>query len=347
MTPPHDATPAPEPIATAAPGEIQWEIAVPLLTNPIMLGTFAKLFLITGLIMGLLLSGIMLAVDEAESIGPLLLMTLGLTAGLAVLSGLVSLVVFGNRMHMAFRLDADGAQARVIDKRAGRANKIAVVAGVLAGKPGVTGAGLLAQSGSSQSARWSAIAKARYHPGSRTVSLSNSWRTVINLFCTAENYDAVAAAVRTALAGRVGKMGPASKARRNPLPMLLLRTVLTVLACAPLFGMPFLEEKALLPAILTVCFALAAVWLVPPMAWAALAGVAWVFGLELLACLETRASLFGSGSFKAYEVLSGDDWFVIALAGAGAAYLAWISAGLLTGRLRSGLAGDRMEMEGE
>jgi hypothetical protein len=324
------------------PPTLKWETDVHLVTHPLMLATFAKLFLITGLIMGGLLSFILAVTGEARGIVPMLEMTAMLVVGLAVLSGLVSLVVFRNRMHMRFSLDAEAAQAEVIDTRAKTANKIAVVAGILTGRPGLAGAGLIAQSSSQQKAVWNAIARARYHPAWRTVSLSNGWRTVLNLFCTRENYDAVAAAVREALAARKIKARP-----KNPLPRLLLRTVLVILACVPLFGLPELEDQAIFPAILILCFALASVWLIPLLAWVVLAGIAWLAALELLAASETRTSMFGSGDFKAYEVFSGDDWALIVLAALGAAYLAWLSAGLLRGRIRSGLAGDLIELEGD
>jgi hypothetical protein len=320
---------------------LEWETDVHLVTHPLMLANFAKLFAITAFIMGALLSFILAVTGGARSIVPMLELTGAVTGGLAVLSGLVCLVIFRNRMHMRFSLDAEAAEAEVIDTRAKTANKIAVAAGVLTGRPGLAGAGMIAQSSSHQKAAWTAIAKARYSPAWRTVSLSNGWRTVLILFCTRENYDAVAASVREALAARKTKARP-----KNPLPRLLLRTALVILACVPLFGLPDLDEQAVLPAILILCFALASVWLIPLLAWVVLAGIAWMAALELLAGSEMRTSMFGSGDFRAYEVFSGDDWALIVLAALGAAYLAWLSVGLLRGRIRSGLAGDLLDLEG-
>jgi len=69
--------------------------------------------------------------------------------------------------------------------------------------------------------------------------------------------------------------------------------------------------------------------------------------LELLAGSEMRTSMFGHGNYRAYEVFSGDDWALIVFAALGAAYLVWLSAGLLRGRIQSGLAGDLLELEGD
>ncbi len=335
MKPPHAS-------AGKAPPALVWETDVRLLTHPLMLATFAKLFVITGFIVGALLSFILAVTSEAQSIVPILEMTGTLTAGLAVLSGLVCLVIFRNRMHMRFSLDAKAAEAEVIDTRAKKANTVAVVLGILARKPGLAGAGLMAQSSMNQKAAWKAVAKARFHPAWRTVSLSNGWRTVLNLFCTPENYDVVAAAVREALARRKTKARP-----KNPLPRLLLHTVLVVLACAPLFGLPDLNEQAMFPAIFVLCFAMASVWLIPVLAWVVLAGIAWMAALEVLAASEIHTSMFGNGDFRAYEVFGGDDWALIVIAALGAAYLIWLSVGLIRGRIRSGLAGDLLELEGD
>jgi hypothetical protein len=327
---------------TKTPPTLEWETDVHLVTHPLMLANFAKLFVITAFIMGALLSFILAVTGEMQSIVPMLELTGALTGGLAVLSGLICLVIFRNRMRMRFSLDAKAAEAEVIDTRAKTANKIAVVAGILTGRPGLAGAGLIAQSSSRQKAVWNAVARARYYPAWRTVSLSSGWRTVLNLFCTRENYDAVAATVREALAAR--KIKARSK---NLLPKLLLRTALVILACVPLFGLPELEDQAIFPAILILCFALASVWLIPLLSWVVLAGIAWMAALELLAGSETRTSMFGNGSFRTYEVFSGDDWALIVAAALGAAYLVWLSAGLLRGRIQSGLAGDLLELEGD
>ena len=325
-----------------APPSLTWETDVHLVTHPLMLANFAKLFAITAFIMGALLSFILAVTGEARSIVPMLELTGAVVGGLAVLSGLICLVIFRNRMRMRFSLDAKAAEADVTDTRAKTANKIAVVAGALTGRPGLAGAGLIAQSSSHQKAAWTAIAKARYSPAWRTVSLSNGWRTVLILFCTRENYDAVAVFVREALAARKIKARP-----KSPLPMLLLRTVLVALACAPLFGLPELDEQAILPAILILCFAMASVWLIPVLAWVVLAGLAWMAGLEFLAASAPRTSMFGGADFKVYEVFSGDDWALIVIAALGAAYLVWLSVGLIRGRIQSGLAGDLVELDGD
>ncbi|HWA59932.1 MAG TPA: hypothetical protein VG939_01085 [Caulobacteraceae bacterium] len=320
---------------------LAWEADAPLLTHPVMLGALVRLFGITGAIMAGLLVFLFAVQGEWRAIGPMLAMVGAVVGGLFVLSLAVSLVVFGARLRMAFRLDSDGVAASVVDRRARNANRAAAVLGILSGRPALAGAGLLAETESSQSAAWSSIARARFQPRRRTILLSNRWRTVIVLFCTPDNYEAVGQRVRAALAASARPRG------RSPLPGLILRTALVVAACAPLFGLPELGDEAVLPALLALCFGLAAVWLIPQMAWVTLGALAWLAGAEILACLQPRQSMFGGPPFRVYEVLSGDDWAILALAGVGAAVLGGLSAALLGGRLRSALAADWAEMAGE
>jgi hypothetical protein len=326
---------------------LAWETDVRLITHPLMLANFAKLFAITAFIMGALLGFIFLVSGETRGIVPMLEMVGIIIAGFAVLSFLICLVVFRNRMRMRFRLDAKSAEVEMTDTRAIKANKLAIVLGALSGKPGVAGAGLIAQSNRQQKAVWSAIARVHYHPAWRAITLSNGWRTVVTLYCTPENYDSVAAAVRTALDARPASVKRKIRDKKNPLPKLLLHTALIIVACVPLFGLPDLDETAILPAMLTLCFAMATLWLVPVMAWAVFGGLGWLAVLELFAQNETRTSMFDGTSYRAYEVMSGDDYALLVAAALGSAYLIWLCVGLMRGRVRSALAGDMAEMEGE
>ena len=326
---------------------LTWETDIRLFTHPLMLANFAKLFAITGFIMAALLSFLLAVNGETDGIVPLLEMVGIILAGFAVMCFLICLVVFRNKMHMRFRVDAKVAEVDMADTRAEKANKLAMVLGVLSGKPGLVGAGLLAQSNRQQKAVWSAIARVHYHPSWRAITLSNGWRTVVTLYCTPENYAAVAAAVEQALANRPAEVKSKAAHKKNPLPKLLMHTALIVVACVPLFGLPDLDESAMLPALLVLCFALATLWLVPVMAYAVFLGLCWLAALEALAQNEVRTSYFDGSSYRAYEVMSGDDYALLVAAGIGSAYLIWLCISLLRGRTRSALAGDMAEMAGE
>lgn len=327
--------------STSAP-VLQWETDVRLMTHPIMLGNFAKVILISGFIIAALLSLLFIVNGEADELLPILEMMSMILVGLAVLMALVSLIFFGNKMRMRFHVDGKGADVDVIDRRANAANKVAIIAGVLAGKPAVTGAGLMADSNKHQHIAWNAVAKARYHPNWGCVSLANSWRTMLVLYCTADNYSAVAAAVEGALQARPAE---AKKAKKNPLPMLLVRTLLTIVACVPLFVMPDLDEHALLPALLTLAFALSALWLIPHLGLVIFATIGWEIILEVAEQGCVRTSMFDNSTFTGWSVMSGDEQAGFVFAGAGVAYLAWQTIGLIRGKIRSGLLDDMVEAE--
>jgi hypothetical protein len=321
--------------ATTVPVLI-WATDIPIATHPVVLANFALLFAISGLLVGALLSFIFLMTGQVANIEPMWEFTALGTVGLFSFSLLVSIVIFGNRLPMRFRLGPEAAESEMTGSRAKTAQAAARALGWMAARFGLAGAGLIAETGARQRIDWSAVARAHFHPLLRTVSLSNGWRTVLILFCNAQNYDSVAAAVHTGLAARQLHV------LRNPLPELLAHTFLVLLSSMPLFAMPFVEKDGVFPALLVLCFSLGAVWLIPRLSWIAMAGLGWTAVLELIACFKARDSLFG-GSYRVYQVLDSGDLITIGLAVVGAGYLVWLFAGLLSGRIRSGLSADLLE----
>ncbi len=332
--------PGPVRVAATADSEpaaaLSWETDIPIATHPVMLANFALLFAIAGLIVGALLSFILAMVGHVPDIEPMWEFTALLTLALFFLALLVAAILFGNHLSMRFTLDAAAAGSEITDTRTETARRAAKALSWMAGRFGLAGAGLIAETSARQRIGWSAVAEAHFHPLLRTISLSNGWRTVLILFCSEQNYDAVAAAVHTGLAAReFHRFG-------NPLPQLLLRTFLVLLCSMPLFAMPYVEKEGVFPALLVLCFGLAAVWLDRRLAWVAVVGLTWMITLALIANFKIRDSLFG-GTYRAYQVLDGGDLITIALAVAGAGYLAWLFSALLRGDIRSGLAGDLLE----
>jgi hypothetical protein len=72
--------------------------------------------------------------------------------------------------------------------------------------------------------------------------------------------------------------------------------------------------------------------------WVVLAGLLIQAVLLLARQFEVRQSFFRRGeTYRAYEVLGGDDLSLLAVAGIGAAVLAWISIRALRGRFLAAL----------
>lgn len=309
---------------------LTWERRVSLLGQPILLRAYAIALLCTALVMGGLMAFILAASGEAAGIPALLGLLGAVLLGLALVFLLVALLVFGNRMTQRFTLDARGVRSEVVDRRATGAARLLVVLGLLTGRPGAVGGGLIAAGDRGRGLDWSEVGRVRYDPRRHVVALGNSWRTVVILFCAPENYAAVAQAVASATLGRLER-------RRHPLPRLLLHTALVALALLPVFTLPYpFEQDPLLP-ILLLCFALATVWLIPLLAWVVVAGCLWQVATLLLTAFDLRESQFGGGPYRQWEVLDGTDWAALGLVALGLGYLLWLSRAALTGRFTSGL----------
>jgi hypothetical protein len=323
-----------EPVPT-----LSWETDIPVATHPVMLANFGLLFALTGGLVGALLAFILFVTGRVLKIEPMLEWTASATAAAFLLALLVATVTFGNRLPMRFKLDAASAEAEVTNKPVWLATRAAAAFSWMADRFGLAGAGLIAETSARQHIVWDNVATAHFHPLWRTVSLSNGWRIVLILFCTPQNYDAVTAAVHTGLAARHPHTFD------NPLPGVLLRTFLVLLSSMPLFAMPYVEKDGVFPALLILGFGLGAVWLMPRLGWVVLAGLGWSFALELIGCTKLRSSLFG-GTYRAYQVLNMGDAITLLMILGGMICLAVLSILLITGRVRSGLAADRLERGG-
>jgi hypothetical protein len=321
---------------------MRWEIDVPLVTHPLMLAGYVKIFGLTGILMGIFLSFLMAVTGSLDAIPMVWMMSGGISAGLFVVGLLASALIYGNRMRMRFKLDADQAGAEIIDRRSKTVSIAAIVLGVLARKPGAVGAGLIGATDTERTAAWRGIVSAKFYPRHHAISLRNSWRTVIILFCSPANYERAAAFVRQAMTRNPTREG----ARTNPLPKLFLHTGLIFAAMLPFFLLDSPLKVELFAVIFTLCFALASLWLIPHLCFATFLGLGVMAAQIAASSMEQRRSMFSPGNlYRAYEVMSGDDWAQLALGGAGAAYLIWLSLGLLRGRINSGLAGDMAALE--
>jgi hypothetical protein len=303
-----------------------------------------RAFGVAGLIMGSLLTLIFVVQGETDAIGPIWLLTLACCGGLLVLSLLVMLLVFRDRMRFRFSVSDDRILVETIDATARPANRLAVLAGVLAGKPGAAGTGLIATSQESQSASFDGAFRAEYRPRSRAIVLRNRWRMLLVVYCTAENYDRVAARIAAGIEahGTAGRL-PA----RSPIPRFLAYTALVVIACIPAFLTVEAFDVPLLIPLITVCFALAMLWLVGLFGWVVLGCIAFEIGAVVVNALSLNESFLRPGeTYARWTVYSGDDWALLALTAAGLAVLAWLSVRALRGRLRSTLDSDYADMGG-
>ncbi len=293
-----------------------WDFKVPLLTNSFIVYQTTLLCLITGVVMCGLLGFVLLMQGESSAIPQLFMLITAIIAGLWVSLLLIMLLIFGNRMPMRFAVERTGVSAEITSSIGKKANRLAILLGLFTGKPGLVGTGLIAKSQESVSYAWSDIAKVDFNPHKHQIIFSNSWRPLVAMYCLPSNYLSVHKLVTTYF-----KPKPAIP---NPLPGLLMRTVLTFLATVPLFMLDYPFKPELFLTLILICFSLATIWLIPLMGY-----------VVILSAIAMFASLFWQGI--TYRLTSPDDWVNLAIASAGLLYFIWTSWRSLKGKDPSGL----------
>lgn len=319
--------------------ELSWEVDVPLVTNPVVLRQVFIVFLLVPVISCGVLVLPLWREGSLDSLPMLLAMMFAVSGGLMIAGLLGSLVLLGNRSRMSFRLTSKGVTAETTDHRVKRIGWITMVLGLLTGKPGAAGAGMLTLSNTRQSASWNAVRKTRFNGRRHMIELSNGWRTIIVLYCTPDNHDAAVSMVRAHV--------PERRKRKHPSPVwaALGWTLAAMIAALPAFAMDYPFEVELLPLMLLLCFAAASIWLIPLLAWVTIACSAFVVSNLVWSGLEVRQSMFPDRpAFRAYESASIDDWLQVTACLAGLAFLVWMSRRLLNGKLQSVLMKDMEEM---
>lgn len=205
---------------------VEWEYRIPLLTNRFMLWDIARLTGVSVLIMYALVAIMGWFVDGYLALLPpaVLAIAAGILLGLFVIAS----ALLGNQITATFAVGPEGVAYRS-ESRKRKASRLAIALGVLGRDPGLTGAGLLAYSRETSVWPWEEIHAARYYPQSRVIVLRNSWRTMLRLHCTAENYDAVRALVEAGIASGAGQReAPAKAASRGSRPWWSLALGVTI-----------------------------------------------------------------------------------------------------------------------
>ncbi len=318
-----------------------WETDLPLFSRQ-MLTQWTLAMLATALVMALIMGTVFIAQAEWDALPPMAGMIVAVSGGLWLLGIAVMAVLFRGRYRVRYTLSKQGLRCDTIDPVAQKANRLAIGLGMVMGKGQLLGAGLIGVSRESEEVNWSGAFQARFDPLRHTVLMRNGWRTLLWVQCTPENYAEVAEKVSRHMRRR----RTASRlAKGSPLPAYLGRSLLVLLACAPLFPLAEEYHTGLFLPIFTLCFALAMVWLINLFGWVVLGGLALQIVLVILAQFEERRSFLHPGEvYPAYAVLGGDDFELFLLAGIGAAVLIWLCHGALRGRWLAALVADQSDM---
>lgn len=320
---------------------VVWETTLPLFSRT-MLTQWTTALLVTALLMSLLLGTLFAAQGDWQTLVPMAVMIASICGGLWLFGILVMALLFRGRYQVRYSLSHQGLRCETLDPIAKSSNRLAIGLGVLLGRAPLSGAGMIGVSRESEMLRWSGAFQARFDARRSSILLHNGWRTLLWVQCTPENYAAVALQVSQHMQDRAS----ASRlAKNSPLPAYLGRSLLVLLACVPLI--PLAEEYgvSLLLPILTLCFALAMVWLINLFGWVVLGTLGVQIAWVIVAQFEEKQSFIRPGDFYlAYEVLNERDFELFLLAGIGCAILLWLCYGALRGRWLAALVADHSDM---
>lgn len=171
---------------------LRFEVAIPLATNPWIWADMGKGLGVAYALLVALMLWILRDEPWAEVWPAWRVVTLCVLAVLVLLLT-VSLVVLRNRIVARFTLDRRG----VLYESGSLAGRVGTVVGLLSLNPLVAGSGLLAETQSSLFLPWKDVRKVTVFPRWHVITLSNSWRPVLRIYCVgAATFDLALAAVR-------------------------------------------------------------------------------------------------------------------------------------------------------
>lgn len=312
---------------------VSWNIAIPLVTNSFIVYQTTILCLVTGVVMSLLLGFILIMQGELSAIPQLLGISGIIVIGLWILMMLIMIIVFGNKMPVRFTINKKGITAQMTSPIGKKANRLAVILGLLMKKPGVAGSGLIALSQESVSYDWKNIVKVKYDRQKRQILMSNSWRPLVAIHCLPENFEQAESLVKSYFTSKL--------VVQNPVPTLFLRTILVFLATVPILMLDYPFKIDLFLPIFIFCFAQATIWLVPLFGYIVIFAVLLTFGTILWQGFTIHQSTLSFlGSYRGFELLQTEEWLGLVLAFGGMMYLIWMSWRAIKGKYVSALFAD-------
>lgn len=169
--------------------KISWEKEFTLVTNRFVLKDLFKVILITTALFQLLIVLMIFFSDGGfMSFMTSVYMDMSIIIGFSLLA-VFSMLLLGNRYAAKFTVDIKGI-TYVSGLREKRINRAVLILTLLI-KPKSSGAAFLATSNESDFYEWKNISRLIPYSGPKVIEIKNSWRTVVRLYCTEENFEKV------------------------------------------------------------------------------------------------------------------------------------------------------------
>lgn len=165
--------------------KMKWEVDVPIFRNPLIL---KQLGLAIGVPFGILILILFLITTEIRYV----FYSLFLIGFLFILTYIIIMVLYGGRYAVGFVIDTKGIRCYTQKKQAKKnkiINSLAILLGIFSSKPGIAGAGMLAQTRQDIRIKWKHIKKVNYRPRKHMILVKGNFAEHIAVFCTQENYE--------------------------------------------------------------------------------------------------------------------------------------------------------------
>jgi len=241
--------------------QFEWEKDVSLLNNPILLGDTLKVFGVVFIIIYTLISLLFLVnykIDFLMSNLPLIFIFMSL---LFIVKILLFILKYKDNFRFKFTLSDEMIYVEMMDKISPTVKNnflffpaIILLEMIKRIDENYKNTPIFKEMSSTH---WNSVTKALYHPSKKVIILRNRWRNTITIYCTDENYLMIASFVKN----KILITNLKSKEILTPLIWAFIHTALIIIACLPLFILPYPYNTNLLPTILLACFALATIWL--------------------------------------------------------------------------------------
>lgn len=170
---------------------LTWEVSVPIFRNPLIL---KQLGIAIGLPFGLLIIVLILITQEIRYLS----YALGLIGLLFLFTYIVIMLLYRGTYDVGFVLDQKGIRCYTQKKQARKnrfINALSMILGIFFRKPGIAGAGMLAQSRQDIRINWRNIRKVRFRPKQQLILVKGNFAENIAVFCHKENYDQVTSVI--------------------------------------------------------------------------------------------------------------------------------------------------------
>jgi hypothetical protein len=308
-----DAGASLDPEAVDREDVVVWRAGIPLLTNRFMLKDFGVFILATVVVMQLALGLIGLFAGEGFVTLPWPVYA-GIVLVFVVGFAVVALVFYQNRFHAQFAVGPNGIVFESGQKER-TLTRATILAGLLTLTPSAAGAGMLASAREVTVTGWDEIDRIRAYPRQRVIALGNSWRTLVRLYCTPENYPVVSERVQSYLtAAALGRERPVMSPSRQIVLPVVVWVGLVVLGGVMTRAWSWASDDTELVALLAVALLIPA-GLVGRTGWVLAVPSGALAMIALLVtignALEESASMFG-GTYRLYEFDTGSFWLTLA-----------------------------------